>query len=148
MNLLPLTIEALVAVLLLLTILYCVRLNAQLKRLKADESMMKATIAELVVATESAERAITGLKMTVREAEQILGDRLGAAERFSSEIASQLEAGRDVLDRVIQIAGARSAPPQPPARSEAPAAPDPNAIAAAAQAFAERARTRARDMAA
>ena len=37
-KLLPLTIEGLVAVLLLLTILYCVRLNAQLKRLKADES--------------------------------------------------------------------------------------------------------------
>ena len=36
-NVLPLTIESLVAILLLLTILYCVRLNDQLKRLKADE---------------------------------------------------------------------------------------------------------------
>ena len=33
MNILPLTIEALVAILLLLTILYCIRLNEQLKRL-------------------------------------------------------------------------------------------------------------------
>jgi hypothetical protein len=137
-NLLPLTIEALVAVLLLLTILYCVRLNAQLKRLKADESMMKTTIAELVVATESAERAITGLKMTVREAEQMLGERLGAAERFTTEMASQLEAGRDVLERVTQIAGARK-----PAQPAAETAPDPKAIAAAAQAFAERTRARA-----
>ena len=37
-NVLPLTIEALVASLLLLTILYCVRLNSQLTRLKADEA--------------------------------------------------------------------------------------------------------------
>ncbi len=142
MNLLPLTIEALVAVLLLLTILYCVRLNAQLKRLKADENMMKSTIAELVVATESAERAITGLKMTVRESEQILSERLAAAERFSTEISGQLDAGRDVLDRVTQIAGARN--PAAAKKAAEPAVPDPSAIAAAAQAFAERARSRVR----
>ena len=35
-NILPLTIESLVSILLLLTILYCIRLNEQLKRLKAD----------------------------------------------------------------------------------------------------------------
>ena len=47
-NVLPLTIESLVAVLLLLTILYCVRLNEQLKRLKADGTSMQQTIAELI----------------------------------------------------------------------------------------------------
>ena len=46
-NVLPLTIESLVAILLLLTILYCVRLNEQLKRLKADGAAMQPTIAEL-----------------------------------------------------------------------------------------------------
>ena len=50
-NILPLTIESLVAILLLLTILYCVRLNTQLKRLKADEATMAKTIAELVTAS-------------------------------------------------------------------------------------------------
>ena len=86
-HLLPLTIESLVAVLLLLTILYCVRLNGQLKRLKADESAMKGVIAELVTATETAERAIAGLKMTAREIDQTLGERLRSAERFSDDIA-------------------------------------------------------------
>ena len=37
---------------------------------------LRATIAELVTATETAERAIAGLKTTMREAEQTLGDRL------------------------------------------------------------------------
>ena len=38
-------IESLVAVLLMLTIAYCVILNNRLKRLKADEQSLKATIA-------------------------------------------------------------------------------------------------------
>ena len=85
-NVLPLTIESLVAILLLLTILYCIRLNEQLKRLKADGTSMQQTIAELLTATESAERAIASLKNTVREADETLGERLRTAERYSAEI--------------------------------------------------------------
>ena len=142
---LPLTIEGLVAVLLLLTILYCVRLNSQLKRLKADESAMKNTIAELVAATDKAERAIAGLKATVQETDQTLNESLVAAQRFSTDIAGQIEAGSEILSRLIQIAGVRTAAP---AAEEKPAAPDPKAIVAAAQAFAERARARVKGLAA
>src|SRR6267143_377253 len=53
---LGLAIESLVAVLLVLTIGYCMLLNARLKRLKADEHSLKAVIAELITATEIAER--------------------------------------------------------------------------------------------
>ena len=45
-------IESLVAVLLLLTIGYCMLLNKRLLRLKADEQSLKATIGELITATE------------------------------------------------------------------------------------------------
>ena len=55
-----LAIESLVAVLLLLTICYCILLNKRLQRLKADEHSLKATIGELITATEIAERAIGG----------------------------------------------------------------------------------------
>jgi hypothetical protein len=152
-KILPLTIESMVAVLLLLTILYCVRLNAQLKRLKGDESTMKTTIAELVTAVEAAERAIAGLKATVRETEATLGERLRGAEAFSAEMLRNTEAGAQVLTRLTQIADAKpwlmgvqagGEAPAPPK----PAAPDPNQIAAAAQAFTERAKSRARDLAA
>ena len=51
-------IESLVAILLLLTIGYCILLNKRLQRLKADEHSLKATIGELITATEIAERAI------------------------------------------------------------------------------------------
>ena len=85
-----LIIESLVAVLLLLTIGYCVLLNSRLKRLKADGASMQQTIAELTAATESAERAIASLKATVREADETLGERLKAAERYSIEALTVL----------------------------------------------------------
>ena len=72
-------IESLVAVLLLLTIGYCMLLNSRLQRLKADEHSLKATIAELITATEIAERAIGGLKHTVRDVNENLGDQLASA---------------------------------------------------------------------
>jgi Domain of unknown function (DUF6468) len=64
-------IESLVAILLILTIAYCILLNRRLKRLKADEHSLKATIAELITATEIAERAIGGLKHAVRDVTRI-----------------------------------------------------------------------------
>ena len=73
-------VESMVSILLLLTILYCVRLNRQLRLLKADEQTLRATIGELITATEIAERAIAGLKSTMREGEQSLGTRLQRAE--------------------------------------------------------------------
>jgi hypothetical protein len=139
------TIESLVAILLLLTILYCVRLNGQLKRLKADEATLKTTIAELMTATETAERAISGLKATVRDAEQTLGESLQLAERYSSELHRNTAAGAEVLHRLTQIASMTGMPTAKPAR---PAAPDAQAIAAAAQAVSERALARSKAAAA
>ena len=142
-----LIIESLVAILLMLTIGYCYVLNKRLLRLKADEQALKATISELITATEIAERAITGLKVTVRECDQNLGERLRTAERFSADMERQLAAGDQVLDRLAKIViatrpEARSAAPAPvPVPTPAPAH-DPRALAAAAQAFADRARSR------
>ena len=82
-----------VSVLLLLTILYCVRLNNQLRLLKADEQSLRATISELITATEIAERAIAGLKSTMKEGEQTLGERLERMERVTAELDEQLAAG-------------------------------------------------------
>ena len=129
-------IESLVAILLLLTILYCVRLNRQLRLLKADEQTLKATIAELITATEIAERAIAGLKSTMREGEQTLSARLDRSEQLSADIERQLKAGEELFARLTRIAGAGR-----PADERA-AIPDARAVAAAAKAFAERTRVR------
>ena len=131
-------VETMVSILLLLTILYCVRLNKQLRLLKADEQTLRATISELITATEIAERAIAGLKSTMREGEQSLGARLQRAESLSADIDRQIAAGDNLLARLTRIAGAAR-----PAAEQA-AVPDAKAVAAAAQAFTDRARARLR----
>lgn len=163
---LGLIIESLVAVLLVLTIAYCMLLNARLKRLKSDEHSLKAVIAELITATEIAERAIGGLKVAVRDVNENLGNQLSTANEMSDQLKKQLVEGEAVVRRLSRIASAARPPSatvpveaEPiyvsPAFAQASAqvfepAPAPvfepirvsgaRAVAAAAQAFSERRR--------
>jgi len=139
-NGLGLMIESLVAVLLLLTITFCISLNRRLKKLKADEQALKGTISELITATEIAERAIAGLKMTVRDCDQNLSERLRIGDALAGELSRQLEGGRQVLAQLAQITLAARTPQNTPAL-ETPM-PDAQATAQAAAAFAARARQR------
>jgi hypothetical protein len=134
-----LMIESLVALLLMLTIGYCVILNSRLKRLKADEHALKATISELITATEIAGRAVAGLKATAEECDGTLGERMRAAERLSAGMERQLKAGEMLLSELLRSGIATPAPAPIPAGS-----PDPKAVMAAARAFADRANVRAR----
>src|SRR5262249_21693255 len=140
-----LMIESLVAILLVMTISYCFMLNGRLKRFKADEQSFKATISELITATEIPERAIARLKPTVHDCDQTIGERVRTAERFSADIAAQVEAGELILRRLSQIASVArplataTAPAPAPAAS---AAPDARDLVAAANAIAERTRSR------
>lgn len=143
-HLLGIAIESLVTVLLMVTIAYCMLLNSRLKRLKADEHSLKATIAELITATEIAERAIGGLKLTVREVNEHLGSQLTSAEQMTEQLKKQLAEGDSVFRRLskIAIAARPSSEAEPPETPKA-AAPKPataKAVAAAAQAFSERRR--------
>jgi chromosome segregation ATPase len=150
-------IESLVAILLVLTIGYCMLLNRRLKRLKADEHSLKATIGELITATEIAERAIGGLKHTVRDVNENLGSQLAAATQLSEHLKRQLAEGDHVVRRLSKIAIA-ARPPQGETETREPApregaarefasrdtAAKPSnakALAAAAQAFSERRRS-------
>jgi hypothetical protein len=143
------TIEALVAVLLLVTIGYCMLLNKRLTRLKADEHSLKAVIAELITATEIAERAIGGLKLAVRDVNENLGAQLDQASQMSDHLKKQLAESDYVVRRLSKIAiaarpqsAAAAAPPPTMAEPDVePAHVSPaKAIAAAAQAFSERKR--------
>ena len=137
---LGIVIESLVAVLLMLTIGYCMLLNKRLQRLKADEHSLKAVIGELITATEIAERAIGGLKHTVRDVNENLGNQLTAAAQISIQLKAQLAEGDGVIRRLSKIALA-ARPPEP----AQPVAPAPKvsaakAVAAAAEAFSDRRR--------
>jgi chromosome segregation ATPase len=135
-------IESLVAVLLMLTIGYCMLLNTRLKRLKADEHSLKATIGELITATEIAERAIGGLKHTVRDVNENLGNQLTSAAQMSQQLKKQLAEGDNVIRRLSRIAIAARPLSEPEAAPvAAPKASSAKAVAAAAQAFSERRRS-------
>ncbi|MDB5655917.1 MAG: hypothetical protein JWQ94_3530 [Tardiphaga sp.] len=145
---LGIAIESLVAVLLMLSIGYCMLLNSRLKRLKADEQSLKATIGELITVTEIAERAIGGLKHTVRDVNEHLGSQIALATALAEQLKGQLAESDNVVRRLSRIASA--ARPLADAQHDAPAPvqaePQPQKIsaaranAAAAQAFAERRR--------
>jgi hypothetical protein len=157
-NVFGMIIELLVAGLLMLTIGYCMMLNRRLKLLKADERSLRATISELVTATDMAERAIAGLKLTVVECEAGLGERLRSADRFTADLDRATVAGKQLFERLAQmvIAGGGTLPAAPP--PPAPPTPAPaqdeisprgaQAVAAAAQAFAERLRLKVHGIAA
>src|SRR5712675_1823740 len=136
-HLFEIAIESLVAILLMLTIGYCMLLNKRLKRLKADEHSLKATIAELITATEIAERAIGGLKHTVRDVNENLGNQLTSAAQMSLQLKKQLAEGDNIFRRLSRIATAArpAAGPEPESEPE-PAVPK----VSAAQAFSDRRR--------
>lgn len=143
---LGLTIESLVAVLLLVTIGYCMLLNNRLKRLKADEHSLKAVIGELITATEIAERAIGGLKHAVRDVNENLGNQLAAATSMSEHLKRQLGECDQVVRRLSRIAIAArpqsAVGPEPePARLPPAKVSSARAVAAAAEAFSERRRS-------
>jgi hypothetical protein len=167
-------IDCVVAILLVLTIGYCMMLNRRLKLLKADEQSLRATISELITATEIAERAIGGLKITVHECDMGLGERLRKAERLAGDIDRAVISGKDLISRLSQIisagrqaddALAAAAPKiqhkiegkaesKPEHKFESVAAvksalkSDAKAVAAAAEAFAERLRMKVHGLAA
>jgi preprotein translocase subunit YajC len=134
---LGMVIESLVAVLLIMTIFYCMLLNKRLKRLKADEQSLKATIGELITVTEIAERAIGGLKLTVRDVNENLGSQISQATALADQLKAQLAESDNVVRRLSKIAVA--ARPLAEAERDVPAV-SARANAAAAQAFAERRR--------
>jgi hypothetical protein len=132
-----LVIESLVAVLLILTLGYCMLLNKRLKRLRADEQSLKATIGELITATEIAERAIGGLKHTVRDVNDNLGNQIVSATELSRQLSKQLMEGDAVMRRLTRIALAARPVTAPEAEA---VTSDARSVAAAARAFSERKR--------
>lgn len=159
--------DLLVAVLLAATIVTSVRLSKRIGQMKGDESALRSTIGDLMVATHNAERAISGLRSALDECDRTLADRIQAAQACTATLTGGVEAGEAVLSRIAAIvSGARNAPAsprpvdgRPETKIEVPARPTPavtegpngerlGAAAAAALAMTERALARVRARAA
>jgi hypothetical protein len=118
----PMVVEGGVAVLLAVTIGYCIVLNTKLTRLRGDREAMRLMIGELMAATDKAHEAIRGLRETAEECDLNLSAHLNEAERFSVELAHHINAGNAVLTRISRITQAAR-----PREASEPAAPSPPA---------------------
>ncbi len=122
---LGMAIELLVAVLLVVTIGYCMLLNRRLTRLRADEVVLRATIGELLSATEVAERAIQGLKQTAVDCDLTLGVRMKAAETVIASLQAQMETAEKWSRNVPRPQSIGQTMAQAAAHVPAPRAPAP-----------------------
>ena len=110
---------------------------------------MRKTVGELMLATETAERAIAGLRTTLGDCDRTLADRLRTAERYAADLADQVAAGETVMSRIARIVdSSREAASCEPRPEPAPAPPKGlnddrlGAAVRAAQALVERAARR------
>ena len=112
--LITLLADTLVAILLIATIVSSRRLSARITKMKGDEAAMRQTIADLVVGTTTAERAIVGLRAALDDCDRTLAGRLDIAERYCADLAVHVQAGEGVIARIAAIVsqtrGGRTAP--------------------------------------
>ena len=134
-----LLVESAVAVLLAVTIGYCVVLNARLKRLHGDREELRQMVGDLVGATNLANAAIKELKATALEADHTLGARLDEAERCGAQLANHINSGQALMERVAKFTSvarhSKSLDPEP-------RADEPSRVQAALAALAARERMR------
>jgi biopolymer transport protein ExbB/TolQ len=94
--------DTLVAVLLAASIVSSILLSRRITRLKSNEMAMRQVIAELITATGTAERAISGLKGSVAECDVTLAERLRAAERSSADLARAIEMSEFSMSQMMR----------------------------------------------
>lgn len=112
-------VESLVALLLLVTIAYCILVNRKLEQLRSDESELRRIVRDLNAATGQAQAAMSGLKESAQTAEERLGARIKEADRLTQQFATDLARAESVLSKLALIAAApRGAPTEaaPPPR--------------------------------
>ncbi|WEJ59982.1 DUF6468 domain-containing protein [Devosia sp. FJ2-5-3] len=110
---LGLFIEGAVALLLALTLGYCIVLNRRLTLLHADRDALRLMVGDLVTATSLANQAIKELKTTAVEADLSLTSRLEEAERFGIQLANHINSGNALMQRIAKITAAGRRTPAP-----------------------------------
>ena len=90
-------IEALVAVLLAVTIGYCVLVNRKLIQLRSDQSELKVIVRDLNAVTGQAEHAIAGLRESAHLADQTLGQQIERVRSLDEQLRANIGKGESLL---------------------------------------------------
>jgi hypothetical protein len=109
---LGLLVETSVAILLAVTIGYCVLLNHRLKQMHADRQQMAKMVSDLVQATGLANAAIRELKSAAIDTDMQLAERLAEAEKFGADLAVHISTGGQLMEKIARITAAAKAVPE------------------------------------
>ncbi len=96
-------VEGLVAVLLMVTIGYCVLVNRKLEQLRSDQSELRQIIRELNVATGQAETAITVLRQGAQSAETTLRATADEADNLASQLADEIAKAESLMSKLTML---------------------------------------------
>jgi len=126
-------LDAVVVVLLMATIGFCIVLNRRLGALRRNEAELKQMLAKFGQVASEAEAGIARLKEAGTGAVTELRERIGEAEALRDDLAFVAERGdRIAADLGRKLSASRPAQTQTPAPAPAPA---PRAMAAASRAM-------------
>ena len=108
---LGMVVEGSVAVLLAVTICYCVILNSRLKRMHQDRESFTKLIGDLVQATALAHSAVMELKTAALEADNQLSEKLAETEKFERLLGDHVATGSQLIEKIVRITAAAKAQP-------------------------------------
>jgi hypothetical protein len=100
---LGMAVEGAVAILLILTIGYCIVLNHRLKRLHSDRETLRQMVTDLVQATNLANSAVMELKTAAGDADDRLARRIEEADSFLIQFANHITSGRALMEKIAKI---------------------------------------------
>lgn len=104
---LELGLEALVAILLAVTVVYCIILNRRLAGLRGSQDEMMAMMGEFTKATRQAEASVGELKAASSTAGAELQRKVETARALRDELSVMTQSGDDLASRLERAASGR-----------------------------------------
>ena len=117
-----LILEVLVAVLLIVTVVYCALLDRRLRALRSGQDGLRDLIGELNRVIDQARVSIADLDRTAAVSGEQLGEQITKGRALADELSLMLEAGNRIADRLGETVSKR---PSRAASSSVPPAVDP-----------------------
>ncbi len=97
---LPVLLDGAVAILLLITIGYCVVLYARLNEVRRSNTAMKKLMSEFTSATERAQAGLLSIKSTGSELSHALSERIDEARALKGDLAYVTRAAQALAERL------------------------------------------------
>lgn len=117
---LPVLLDGAVAILLLITIGYCVVLYARLNEVRRSNATMKKLMTEFTSATERAQAGLLSIKSTGSELSNALSERIDEARALKGDLVYVTQAAQSLAERLDASIDERSRPTEAAPKRSAP----------------------------